>query len=242
MRNNNAFTLIELSIAIVIIGLIVAGVVTGQSLVKQAQLRSIVSDFNKFTSATNTFRLQYNGFPGDFKNGFSYFSGTNCTDGLIVGSGSNCNGNGNGQIEYWEAVKAWYHLSQAGLVEGQFSGLDDANMAPKGPISDSMYSMSNETGGTANPANAFAVGLLGPHTPDIQRNGMLTPQEAQSIDTKIDDGFAHSGSVWSEAGTNQEENGDICVSATPNSDYVLTVTGRNCVIQKTFLKTAKQTV
>ena len=71
-RNENniihqeGFTLIELSIVIVIIGLIVAGVVGGQTLVLQAKIRSQISDFNKYKIAYNTFQLEYNAIPGDF--------------------------------------------------------------------------------------------------------------------------------------------------------------------------------
>ncbi len=38
------FTLIELSIVIVIIGLIVAGIIGGQSLVRQAKVRPIITN------------------------------------------------------------------------------------------------------------------------------------------------------------------------------------------------------
>ena len=49
------FTLIELSIVIVIIGLIVAGVVGGQSVIKQAKLKTIIQDVNKYTVANHMF-------------------------------------------------------------------------------------------------------------------------------------------------------------------------------------------
>jgi prepilin-type N-terminal cleavage/methylation domain-containing protein len=70
----HGFTLIELSIVIVIIGLIVAGVVSGQSLITQAKLRSVASEYNKYDSATNTFYLEYNALQGDMSNAWEFFS------------------------------------------------------------------------------------------------------------------------------------------------------------------------
>lgn len=57
------FTLLELSIVIVIIGLIVAGISAGQSLVRQASLRSVISDVDKFRTAKNSFKLAYDANP-----------------------------------------------------------------------------------------------------------------------------------------------------------------------------------
>ena len=62
---NKGFTLIELSIVLVIIGLIVGGVLVGQDLIKAAEIRATVSQVEGYNSAVNTFRLKYNGLPGD---------------------------------------------------------------------------------------------------------------------------------------------------------------------------------
>ena len=74
MRTNTGFTLIELSIVIVIIGLIVAGVVGGQAIVKQSKLRSLISEIDLFHVSINSFYLEYNYLPGAY---------TKCT--LILG-------------------------------------------------------------------------------------------------------------------------------------------------------------
>ena len=104
--NKSGFTLIELSIVIVIIGLIVAGVVGGQQLVKQAQMRSVITEVNKYKMAVNTFRLEYGTYPGDLSNASSYWS--SCTD----VSGNTCDGNGNKSVDSGstEKVRFWEHL------------------------------------------------------------------------------------------------------------------------------------
>ena len=62
-----AFTLIELSIVLVIIGLIVGGVLVGQDLIKAAEIRAQVSQLEKFNTAVNTFHVKYNDIPGDIR-------------------------------------------------------------------------------------------------------------------------------------------------------------------------------
>lgn len=56
--HQSAFTLIELSIALVIIGLIVGGVLVGQDLIKAAELRQQAVQINNLNTAVTTFRLK----------------------------------------------------------------------------------------------------------------------------------------------------------------------------------------
>ena len=64
-KHRRGFTLIELSIVLVIIGLIVGGIVVGRELIKVAELRAILAQKDKFTAAVNTFKIKYNALPGD---------------------------------------------------------------------------------------------------------------------------------------------------------------------------------
>lgn len=59
------FTLVELAIVLVIIGLIVGGVLVGQDLIKAAEIRATISDIQKYTTGANAFRTKYNGIPDD---------------------------------------------------------------------------------------------------------------------------------------------------------------------------------
>ncbi len=108
------FTLIELSIVLVIIGLIVGGILTGRDLIRAAELRSVVSDLERFDTAFNTFRGKYDCIPGDCANATTFFG----TDSLGCPSGGGptgtCNGNGDGLI-WWsstnEIYRAWQQLA-----------------------------------------------------------------------------------------------------------------------------------
>src|SRR5689334_20830022 len=96
--SESGFTLIELSIVLVIIGLIVGGVLVGQDMIKAAQIRATVAQIEKYNTAVNTFRNKYNALPGDMSNPTYFFpsvtganaatTGLGNNNGLIEGSGS----------------------------------------------------------------------------------------------------------------------------------------------------------
>ena len=65
VQHRMGFTLIELSIVLVIICLIIGGILVGRDLIEASKIRATVSQYEKFGSAVNAFRLKYNGIPGD---------------------------------------------------------------------------------------------------------------------------------------------------------------------------------
>ena len=66
------FTLIELSIVLVIIGLIIGGVLVGRELIAAAEIRQQIGQIEKYNTAVSTFRLKYNCLPGDCLNAANY--------------------------------------------------------------------------------------------------------------------------------------------------------------------------
>ena len=145
MQKNNrksAFTLIELSIVLVIIGLIIGGVLVGQDLVNAATIRAQISQIYKYNTAVRTFQLKYGYLPGDIPDpAASAF-------GFIQRGQYRGEGDGNGILEgscwwfsctsfytiYWpgyemapastrpsETLVFWADLSKAGLIEGTFT-------------------------------------------------------------------------------------------------------------------------
>jgi len=130
------FTLIELSIVLVIIGLIVGGVLVGQDLIRAAEIRATVSQLEKYNSAVNTFRSKYNGIPGDIRCDYRFSFGFNggetpsCTGmtgaaGLADGNGLLESGAGSASdLTKWtgELIGFWSDLSVGNLVDGSFGG------------------------------------------------------------------------------------------------------------------------
>ena len=130
------FTLIELSIVLVIIGLLVGGVLTGQNLIKAAEARAQISQIDRFNTAVNTFQEKYGALPGDMtastaaQFGFAargIYAGEGDGNGLLQGVSQNGYSNPGG-INYGagETVMFWSDLTYANglninLIEGNFN-------------------------------------------------------------------------------------------------------------------------
>lgn len=220
------FTLIELSIVIVIIGLIVAAVVAGQEMVKQVKLRQVITDVGAYKIAINTFKLQYNGMPGDITNATNFFSGT-------------ANGDGNGIIgdrfqtysaTHEEFYKAWQQMSLAEVINGSFDGSSNSGTVTVGvhvPASSLSNGGFNFLGLNTFLKNALLLGS--PYLAENVHGPILSGGDTATIDEKMDDGMPDTGIVYGwraqglGAGTCNTD------PATPR-EYVFTETSETCKI------------
>jgi prepilin-type N-terminal cleavage/methylation domain-containing protein len=221
-RGTGGFTLIELSIVLVIIGLIVGGILTGQSLIRAAALQSVVTDVTKFSTAVYTFQSKYdNQLPGDMPNATTYWgTNPNCAT-YGVGTGTQtCDGDGSGIVDNGtagnaaESVYFWQHLANAGLVAGNFTGAPAAG----GPFS--MVVGQNVPASRWNSAG-FCIYYLGDYVGDINTWASnyghtfilgnndpgwanvapaLRPDDILTMDQKIDDGKPGTGKVMTQNG------------------------------------------
>ena len=213
------FTLVELSIVLVIIGLLVGGVLSGQSLIRASQLKSVISDYQRFYAATSTFEDKFQALPGDFANAQSSWGaqGTNCSGavGTITTTGT-CNGNNNGNIDgapgaamSGEYLQFWRQLALAGLIEGSYTGISVVNGAENVPGTNTPRSRISNAGwgveyqgvypGVVNwqfagiYGNLFVFGAYAAGS--WSDSSALSPPEAWNIDTKVDDGKPGTGKV-----------------------------------------------
>jgi prepilin-type N-terminal cleavage/methylation domain-containing protein len=117
------FSLVELSIVLVILGLLTGGILTGQNLIRAAELRKITQTIETIRAAHYTFRDKYFALPGDMRNATDFWgeASDGCPSGIADGT---CNGDGDGMIDddAHEFTRQWQHLVYAGLMKGNFTG------------------------------------------------------------------------------------------------------------------------
>lgn len=229
------FTLIELSIVLVIIGLIVGGVLVGQDLIKASEIRATVSQYEKFNASVYTFRGKYNGLPGDLLNGpngevsaFGLCPASGCgtgNPGFGDGNGVLTEGGGaNARRSYGEILFFWQQLSAANLLEGNYGVEITGNGAP--PVDTDFTTVSNyippaKIGGgmhwcvgsaLADSKNYFIItGFNATPINQFSNYNMapnITPIDAFNIDSKIDDGLPNLGIVQAR-GTGTHDGGQL---------------------------------
>lgn len=246
--NQMGFTLLELSIVLVIIGLIVGGIMVGRTLIRAAEIKSIGTDIEKFESARMTFRDKYNCIAGD------------CAQASNLGLGTN--GNGNGYAEHYlsageEPWYFWQHLSRAGLISGNYSGQDGpaANEVdavagvnvPSAKIPNvgysiytaapqwSVWSPTLDGYGLARPTTDTMYMIGGDNSPNNYNttDAFLSPVDAKSLDDKYDDGLANNGKIRTAIGHANYNSVGCTSGAQPNYSYTNSSVAR-CNLQYWF--------
>lgn len=227
-NSQKGFTLVELAIVLVIIGLIVSSVLVGQDLIRAAELRNVSSFQNEVKTAMQTFRTKYPGIPGDI-NGVRYGLGP-AQDGAGCGAAlgaapPNGQGDGNGLIEDadpgtgtlsnthdGEVACFWAHLTTANveLIGGSFNGNDGANNTVGTHMPAMRTAQTRGWGVFTDGADNFLItGVVtdaGGDSYDIAN--VFIPLDAFNIDEKIDDGIPNSGIVQALSnGTDPSDSG-----------------------------------
>lgn len=207
------FTLVELSIALVIIALIIGGVMVGRDMLNTAQVNAGIHQLEGFQSAVNNFRLRYQGVPGDLYNATSQFSNTAWPD-LEDGDGDGILRDASGaesdpddsHLERdtftGELPQFWYQLSAARMVDAQFDG--GYTIGVSFPAS-KVGSGGVAAYGVTDDSNYFYIGMVTPTntgTKAILTQNVLTPEQAWQMDRKIDDGHPMQGTVRAAGGSN----------------------------------------
>ena len=177
-RRQSGFTLVEIAIVLVIIGLLVGGVLKGREMITNAKIKRIENDFAGVSAAIFAYQDRYGVLPGDDPAAATRFSGT------WVGSD---NGNGNGNISGgWsstnngqESRKIWKHLRGAGLIAGP---VDNSNASYQQP--------SNSFGGLVG-VDLNLYNLSG-HNVVF---GEIPGDIAQILEARGDDGNPSAGSI-----------------------------------------------
>ena len=175
------FTLVEIAIVLVIIGLLLGGILKGQEMITQAKIKNIIADFSGVSAAYHGYQDRYRAIPGDDKSA-SRWTGATAGDGngIIVGKW-------NSTTATDESLHYWDHLRRAGFVSG--SGDQQPFNALTGQIGVQ----------TGDNAGAAALGTdasgTGGFSGLIICSANLPDKIAIAADTQMDDGVPVSGSV-----------------------------------------------
>jgi prepilin-type N-terminal cleavage/methylation domain-containing protein len=184
--HQRGFTLIEIAIVLVIIGLLLGGVLKGQELITSARVRNLISAQDGVKAAFFGFQDRFRAYPGDYSQAtqnIANMTTTNCN-----GGNGNGNGNGNGIVDATgpESILAWEHLSKAGFITGA-------------------YECNTTESLTTTPTNPYNVylqlvfdGAYGQTAPSALRHNLKTGAQIPveiiaEVDRKIDDGRPFSG-------------------------------------------------
>jgi len=238
-----AFSLVELSIVLVIIGLLVGGILAGRSLIRASELRAVTTEHDRYKTAIMAFRDKYFALPGDMINATSFWGtdaggcpGNNASS--TSPSSQTCNGNGDGMINVntsisHESYRAWQHLAGAGLIEGSYTGVSNSVAissftssltTPNSPASKLaggfwivQYSNTATITDTARFDGAYGhvLSVSNISSPTNGQGALLKPEEAWNIDTKSDDGKPGLGKITSRKNAAQANSTTGC----SNIDY-----------------------
>lgn len=248
-QSTRGFSLVELSIVLVILGLLTGGILAGQSLIRASELRAMSTDVQKVQAMVNTFRDKYFELPGDFSNATKFWtslggtgSDATCQD-LAATTTATCNGNGDGSIGTSvvandERVRAWQHLANAGLIEGSYTGKTDGASgtlvltpglnAPRWKGNTTGDLNTTIAGSTGFRMDGAKAGLILAHRGGTSGVQPLSPEETWNIDTKMDDGKPGYGIVIGAKSTWAASTGCTTTDLSATAEYSLTNPAKIC--------------
>jgi len=188
VKRQTGFTLVEIAIVLVIVGLILGGVLKGQEMIANAKVRNVIDQTTGIQTAVFAFQDRFRALPGDYSRATTNIPG-------VTG-----NGGGNGQVNTnAERGLFWQHLSSAGFITGSYDGAAAANNL----TCTSTTCASNAFNGAMMYSwGASASGMTGSNAHELRIGGSIPVGIVAEIDRKIDDGVPDTGTFQLDSGRN----------------------------------------
>ena len=208
-RQQSGFTLVEIAIVLVIIGLLLGGILKGQELIENSRVTNATNDINGTRAAINAYLDRYRRLPGDDGPVGTLTARGTAWTGMAAGNNNGALGISSAQTFTGggEGDEFWRHLRAAGFIAG------DAAL----------------TGGAALPRNPWgglvgvtAAGVAG-QTGRVVCLSQVPGKAATAIDNRLDDGQPDTGSVRATQGTPGTNTAPGAAAANYNEDQTFTV-------------------
>lgn len=205
----SGFTLVEIAIVLVIIGLLLGGVLKGQELIEQSKIKRVVNDFNSIGAAFNTYQDRYKALPGDDPKAAGRWL-------TSVAGGPAGFGNGDSIITATlaqvfvpaasEGGLVWQHLRASGLVSGDMSSALLSTTPEQTPF--------NSSYGFGVSATAFALGIAPTFCASVP------PKAAEQLDRQLDDGMPGTGKIRAGAASAVKNTVPVAAAQAATAVYI----------------------
>jgi prepilin-type N-terminal cleavage/methylation domain-containing protein len=194
-RNQSGFTLIEIAIVLVIIGLLLGGVMKGQELINSAKVKNLAADFKNTSLYIYGYQDKFRSLPGDDTQAASHVDGaTKATTPVLADVGNGLiNGNWDSTTQTDESYLFWQHVRMAGIATGITTTADTVNYPQRNTLG-GLVGITNSTA-TDNPISAGTTVLRGAY---IICSGNIQGKFAKQLDIMMDDGNTASGSMMTQ--------------------------------------------
>jgi prepilin-type N-terminal cleavage/methylation domain-containing protein len=192
----SGFTLVEIAIVLVIIGLLLGGILKGQELINSAKVKNLANDFRVIPTYIYAYQDKFKSLPGDDSQAVAHLGNTNCAAPCQAGGGNGViNGAWNSATATDESWQFWAHVRMANLAAGPTTWTAAALTDP--------YAPKNAVGGPLGVNSpitglVYITGMTGTYQ---VCSGGIQGKFAKQLDIQMDDGNTATGSMRATDGT-----------------------------------------